>query len=400
MSLPDLGTSRWFLGAAISDSGDEAHAALIRLDGAGWGPRVELDSSATVRIAPRDKSPTDRLIDCCEMALAASSVSRERVLAIGVDECYAQEAPHACPPSPRINSAAVAAATGLTTLDAWPHADWACGGSGHTYRSVAAWLHLRHLIPAAAEGVWLVDLGHSIDATWLPSSKDRHAVDAIRASTTVPGFALIDAVCHQLGGAAASNDRRGLRAVQGRQIQDLASRLVLVSPHEIDRHATDQAASLHDADAVITAARREQWNLDDVLCTLTHCAAKATAKAMQTEHVSNSASESFEIWYTGIGRENGLAVREVGRHFQRALGRRLDTLGITADVAVAIHAGLLAYLFVEQLPAGRAALSGAHADRVLGRLTPADPAATIRLVRAMSGRASSPLPLRSPSVRR
>jgi anhydro-N-acetylmuramic acid kinase len=135
------------------------------------------------------------------------------------------------------------------------------------------------------------------------------------------------------------------------------------------------------------------WSVRDLLCTGTHFIAESIRRAADSFLPKTPAID--ELILTGGGQRNGLLLREIAARFPSVRLRQLRDLNFADEALDAASVALLARFYVDQVPASTPSISGAQTPRILGRLTPGDPAVWQRLVREMAADQPAMMSLRN-----
>ena len=102
-----------------------------------------------------------------------------------------------------------------------------------------------------------------------------------------------------------------------------------------------------------------------------------------------------EIILAGDGHQNGFLFREIQRRLPETELVALGSYGIPADFLRATATAVLGLLHIDQIPANSPTLTGADSPRILGRLTPGNPANWHQVLACMAQTLPDKLPLRS-----
>lgn len=106
------------------------------------------------------------------------------------------------------------------------------------------------------------------------------------------------------------------------------------------------------------------------------------AEATQRRFPKSSPVE--ELILTGRGRQNGFLQSEVRVRLPHVRVTTTDQFGLDDAALCPASIGILALLYIDRIPAGGAQWTGAAVPRLLGRLTPGNPANWHRLLTEMA----------------
>jgi len=405
---------RWLVGVSVSPRCDRVSAALVCVRGTGLAAAVEVLGTQT-RSIPHETTAlfgalsnavpcavtslaslrtqlTDHEATTIQELLASQGMASGRVLAVGVHdpglwELHRGEAAGylgLCDP------ARLAETTGLNVLDAFPARDLAVGGQGGPIGALAEWL----LLGDPLRNRVLLDLGHTIRLSYLPTTRIERAVSRVLSFEVGPGFDLLDLLTQRLSGGQHRFDPGGRLAVQGKRIKELVDHWMHDSyfdcpPPRWHPHGVRPERFLADA---LTMAVAADWSVRDLLCTATHFIAEMIAQTLGRRLPEDAAID--EIIVTGGGQHNGLLLHEIGRLTALPL-KRLDELSMPAIALGSASAALLAVLYLDQIPANPTSITNAATPRVLGRLTGGSPQSWQTLLQTCASGNSAFRPLRA-----
>ncbi len=134
------------------------------------------------------------------------------------------------------------------------------------------------------------------------------------------------------------------------------------------------------------------WSVRDLLCTATCFIGEMIADTLARR--MPEAAQFDEIIITGGGQQNGMLLGEIGRLIKTPLVRDIDLhmpLGALEPASI----GVLALLYIDQIPASHTAISKTETPRLLGRLTPGSPQTWQRLLETCASHSPALRPLRS-----
>lgn len=262
-------------------------------------------------------------------------------------------------------ASAVAERTGLTTLTDPRSQDVVAGGHGGPLTALADWLLFRDQVEPRV----LLHLGSMVTVLALPAACLPKQVMAFHAA---PCGLLLDAFMHHLTAGKEPFDSFGKHAVQGRCIEPLLDRWLahpllqrkpprMVSPRDFGEEFLTQA---------VQWARHMDRSLHDLLCTATHFVARATVEALRrwTPWVP------ARVLVSGGGVHNGLLWRLLEQQLAPLRLEKIDVCGVPCEARKAVAHAALAGLTLDAVPGNLPAVTGASGFRLLGSITPGNPA--------------------------
>jgi anhydro-N-acetylmuramic acid kinase len=274
--------------------------------------------------------------------------------------------------------AAVAAErTGLTTVSDLRARDVVVGGQGFPLTPVVDFLLFQH----AQEHRVLLHLGALATLVSLPGGGQLRGVCGFQAA---PCNVLLDNLMRQVTGGRECFDAGGKHAVQGRCIEPLLERWLThpVLQRRPPRGLSRQAFGEEFAAQAVQAARHNNWNLHDLLCTATHFVARAIT--MSLRFLTQLPSR---ILLSGGGVRNGFLWHLLEQQLAVPL-EKTDVYGIPVQTRKAVAAAGLAALTMDSIPANLPAATGASGARMLGSITPGSAANWARCLSWMSSQAA------------
>jgi len=240
----------------------------------------------------------------------------------------------------------------------------------------------------------LVDLGQTVRMTYLPATLEGNAALRVLCFDVGPGMGLPDQLAQRLTAGEHRFDPGGRMAVQGRRISELIDHW-LSDPY-FDRplprwHPQGVRPERFLTDALQMAVK-SGWSIRDLLCSATHFIAETVSMGLR-RHLPDDARVD-QIVVTGGGQQNGMLLAEIGHRAGMPLARmgELDIMSGAFDPACI---AVLAFFYLDQVPANATAITKADAPRVLGRLTPGTPENWQRLLADSGGIALPARPVRS-----
>jgi anhydro-N-acetylmuramic acid kinase len=407
---------RWTVGVLVSSRCTHVSAALVAGGDSGWNMLVEVAQAASVEV-PRQTtalfndlagsgpgSVSAGMIAACRAQLAdveatlvnklatALALSSNRIVAVGVHDPGLWDAAHgeAAGYLGLCDAARLAEATGLNVIDAFPARDLALGGRGGPITAMAHWVLLRSQL----RNRLLLDLGRTIRLTYLPAASVDRAESKVISFEIGPGTAMLDMLAQRLTEGQEHFDRGGRLAVQGRRIDELIRRWMRDPYFEtpLPRWHPQGVRPERFLGEALQMAVAAGWSVRDMLCTATCFIAEMIADTLARR--MPEAAQFDEIILTGGGQQNGMLIGEIGRLVKTPLVRDTD-LHMPAGALEAAAIGVLASLYIDQIPASHTAISTTATPRLLGRLTPGSPQAWQRLLETCAVRSPALRPLRS-----
>lgn len=377
---------RLAIGLVVDPVKAEVRAALVRVQGAGLDCRVESLATATIADAAstsvggtssnaivvgagqanraRESSRDFRLADAVREVIAGAEVSPEQVLVVGL--LCPSDSTAADSGATSASASYLAEATGITTIADFSERDRAAGGRGRPLDAVVDWI-AAHDTRASRLVV------HIDDTSSLSHLPARCGPGAVRVLETGPGVVLLDSLAAALTQGRQPSDRRGMLAVQGRQIKPLIRRWATHPFFHQDGSSFLQPSDFGEPFIRETLAMTLErgWSVADVLCSATHFVAACPADAVRQRQVRDQSP--CEVTVVGSGAQNGLLLRLAEEQFN-ALGiASVHLKGFSPEVFDAVSAALLACLALDGVPANLPGVTGAAGPRLLGHFTPGTP---------------------------
>ena len=407
---------RWTVGVLVSSRCTRVSAALVGAGGSGRNLLVEVARSVAVEV-PRQTvalfndlsgsgpaKVSAGMIAACRAQLAdiqaalinqlaaTMALSSSRILAVGVHDPGLWETVRGesagylglC------DAARLAESTGLNVVDAFPARDLALGGRGGPVTAVAEWVLLRSQLRNRV----LLDLGRTTRLTYLPAASADRAETKVVSFEVGPGTAMLDMLVQRLTDGQQHFDPGGRLAVQGHRTEELIRHWMHNPYFELPLprwHPQGVRPERFLGDALQMAVSAG-WSVRDLLCTATCFIAEMIADTLARR--LPEAAEFDEIIITGGGQQNGMLLREIGRLIKAPLIHDADLhmpLGSLEPACI----GVLALLYMDQIPASHTAISKTDTPRLLGRLTPGSPQTWQRLLETCMANSPAVRPLRS-----
>ena len=376
--------TRWFAGIHISFDFRRIEAAMVGIHGHGDGVPIECRKTMSFDL-PDDiaecfdpenvNSHTVRLVgelaeveeEALKELIAESRISPSELLAVGVlDRGIWEFSDTGRYYYPLSNSEMLAERTGMNIVDSFSARDIACGGKGGPLLPFPAWIVLCN---EKADRV-LVDLGKTARLTLLPKPNHATAYDAIDYHDVVSCGELLDELTRILTRGKTTIDYGGLMTVQGKHIPELLSRCM-----ELDSNIPQIAWSPFGLSPepflrlVGELSIANNWTVSDVLCTISYFIAYKIASAIE----KNFPKSSTELVLSGGGCRNGLLLNQLRKHLDGWSCKQIQDCGVSVEAFDAVCVAILAFLFVDRIPAAITRITGAKEAKPLGRLTPGSP---------------------------
>ncbi|MBI2806943.1 MAG: anhydro-N-acetylmuramic acid kinase [Planctomycetes bacterium] len=277
--------------------------------------------------------------------------------------------------------AVLAERTGLTVLSDFWSRDLALGGHGLPIHALVDAM----LFHEPTEHRVRLHLGATASLVSLPGQlgpKDQN----IQGWQAAPCTLLLDGLMRLLTHGRDPFDAGGKHAVQGRCLEPLLKRWMQNHffqerpPKSVPRHEF----GVDFLNRAIDQAKRQDGNLHDVLCTMTHFVAGAIAHSI-TNYLPTAPAR---ILVSGGGVRNGLLWHLLEQKLTPVLLERTDAHGIPAEICKALaHAGLAA-LTLDGVPGNLPSVTGAAGQRLVGQITPGAPANWARCLTWMARQAA------------
>lgn len=390
---------RLFLGLCAGSSLSGIDAALIETDGAGLALQPRLiafahkplsqDLREVLRRIAGNESSTIRQVGMADRVLGESFLAAGRGLMEQLRIPWADLFAIGClgfttwhEPGARIPStlslgmvSVLAEKTGTTVVSDFRSRDVSLGGQGFPLTPVVDYL----LLHRPGEDRVVMHLGGVATVVTLPGQPGLRSVSGFQAA---PCNILLDGLMRRLTHGREPFDAGGKHAVQGRCIEELLEEWMRLPVLQRRPPKTVSAVDFGTdfLDRTLQQARERPWSLHDLLCTATHFAARATAEAVK-RFVPIRPSRFL---VSGGGVKNGLLWRLLEQYLPDAPLERLDDHGIPAEGRQSFAAAVLAALTIDGVPANLPAATGAEAARLLGQITPGQPANWSRCLQWMA----------------
>jgi anhydro-N-acetylmuramic acid kinase len=407
---------RWTAGVLVSSRCTRIAAALVGAAGSGPNMLVEVAQAAEAEV-PRQTvalfndisgSGTGKMsagaIAACRAQLAdleaalvnklaaTMALSASRILALGAHDpgLWDTTQGESTGYLGLCDAARLAESTGMNVVDAFPARDLALGGRGGPITAVAEWMLLRSQLRNRV----LLDLGRTTRLTYMPAASTDRAETKVVSFEVGPGTAVLDMLVERLTNGQQRFDPGGRFAVQGHRIDELIRHwrrdpYFDLPPPRWHPRGVRPERFLGDA---LQMAVTADWSVRDLLCTATCFIAEMIADTL--ERRLPEAAQVDEIIVTGGGRQNGMLLRDIGRLITAPLVHDAD-LHMPAGSLEPACIGVLALLYMDQIPASHTAISQTETPRLLGRLTPGSPKTWKKMLETCAANSPAMRPLRS-----
>jgi anhydro-N-acetylmuramic acid kinase len=380
-------SKRQFIGLASGSSLLGVDAALVRAEGVGTGMslrlehfhhapfgnelrellmRVTTNPTAELRhLGALHRVLAENYSLAVKQLLEQSRTPVQQVLCVG---CPGQALWHdpdgRYPATLSLGMASVLAErTGLTTVSDFAGRDLAVGGQGAPLSAAVDAL----LFHQPKENRVVLHLGSVASVVALPTQLGTNGRNIV-GFEAAPCTMLLDGLMRMLTSGREPFDAGGKHAVQGRCLEPLLERWL--QNHYFAKRPPKCVPRLEFGvdflDRAIEQAKRVEGNLHDVLCTMTHFAARSIVHALKTW----LPFQATRILLSGRGVRNGFLWHLLEQQLSPLPLEKIDVHGIPAEARQAVaHAGLAA-LSLDGVPINLPAVTGASGQRLLGQFTP------------------------------
>ena len=358
----------------------------------------------------------------------------DRILAVSVTDpgLWHKEIDGALSYSSLCDSTRLAERTGITVIDAWPDRDIAVGGNGGPLDPICLWLLLadRHRKIARKANV-VLRVGNEASGYLLPPSDGLDAEVPSMQPLRTEGLELIEGLLSLSSNESVTSGRVRQLLVSGVHSKELMS-----AWKQIDGRESRTSAMLELA----RSPAGEKLSTEQLLCTAMKWISGDLQKLIQdalqqlktdwadrrrelkaqiesskhSKHSRSSVLDAFDRSLPDFENPGSIMV-EASTSISDALVSRLQNLfsetqvsgswreflmedptgvsGVEVDGA-SLVAAILGLLHIDQMPANIPSLTGAHQQRILGRLTPGRPNSWRNLLREMADYEPSAMKLR------
>lgn len=285
--------------------------------------------------------------------------------------------------------------TGLTVIDHFPGRDLAHRGRGGPLETAGLWMFLadRSLLPGRRIRAFL-EVDQSARLFLLPPRQVAALPPQLMALDISPAYSWIDQTLRLAGARETAHaDDRGVLAVQGRQLPDLAA----AWRDELREPAGEWTPHGPSPEPLLEIFRR--WSqgktprVDDLLCTMIQKLAERIVSALKNDLPRSQ--PVGQLILGGRGQRHSLLIHHLQQQLPELEILALDDFSIPAESWRAASAALLAQLHVDQIPATTSSLTGTESPRILGRMTPGVPSNWHRVLTDMAMTLPDKIPLRN-----
>jgi 1,6-anhydro-N-acetylmuramate kinase len=352
------GELRLVAGASVGRRSGRLKAAIVQFSGDGWSFRLHRADAVS---APADDGPRELLPE--RLASVLSDLANRVGVTLAEVEVLGLHDPPAGSMGGALDAASTAEATGVTVVSHFSARDRACGGAGSPIAPVADFLLLR----SPRERRLLVHMGPTVRVTVLEPEAEPNRMTCFDAA---PCGTLLDGLAERLSEGAIAFDPNGRFAVQGKVSEPLAahwnSHPFFDRPFPRFVESADFDAGFIDSS--LEFARELRLNARDVLCTANVFVAKQLQTALGRTRTELSGID--RVLVSGGGLANGLLWKLLCETFEPKALVRTDEVGVPGEALRSLHAAMLGYCVIENLPANLPSTTGAAGRRVLGSITP------------------------------
>jgi anhydro-N-acetylmuramic acid kinase len=257
--------------------------------------------------------------------------------------------------------AVIAERTGIDVVSDFRVRDVAAGGQGAPLVSIA------DAMLFASGSTWrgLQNLGGIGNITVVPPHGE---IEGVRAFDTGPGVVVTDGVTHALRPGLAY-DVDGKLAKAGRPNMALVNEL-MAAPYFASPPPKSTGRELFNTDyftKLIVRCRAEGASDEDIIAT----AVQLTAESIGDAYRRFIAEPIGEVLVSGGGAKNPALVEAIEKAASPIRVRHFDEVYFDGEAKEAVAFALLGYLHVTKRPGNVPTATGAHGQRILGKLTPA-----------------------------
>lgn len=420
------------LSAGISISGrfDQVQGALVVAQGNGKYLRVRHVVVASTPIAKsirvgcldifhgrtRENSLMSQLIsdlaepqaNVIEQLKCQAGKYVDRVLAVAVNDpgIWDQDFDGRISYSPFCDATRLAELGGVTVIDAFPARDLAVGGNGNFLESLPFWLMFADRDPrVASRSSVLVSIDDACTTYLLPASdgldSDVPRVNAFRSL----GVGFLDELFRRRFPESPKPPELDRLYAAGKQIAELTARweALLQESHDSQdvsgpkplvgngavSDSVDANFSSRLADVAEDYLKDDLAGVGDVLRTgirwiVDHCLNQIPDKELKTGQLFVTCPALFQA----------SCMNQITQLLEGNQVKTACLPGINQGDLAPVVAALLGLFHIDQMPASVPWLTGAHCQRILGRLTPGRPSNWRQLVRVMADFKPAPMKLK------
>ncbi|MEO8910367.1 MAG: anhydro-N-acetylmuramic acid kinase [Gemmatimonadaceae bacterium] len=255
----------------------------------------------------------------------------------------------------------IAERTGIDVVSDFRVRDVAAGGQGAPLVPMADAM----LFASGSEWRGLQNLGGIGNITVVPPHGE---IEGVRAFDTGPGVAVIDGVTHALR-PDMPYDVDGKLAQAGRADLKIVKEL-LAAPYFASPPPKSTGRELFNTDYVmklIARCRANGASDEDIIAT----AVRLTAESVGDAYRRFIAEPVREVLVSGGGAKNPALFAAIEKAAAPVRVRHFDEVYFDGEAKEAVAFALLGYLHVTKRPGNVPTATGAHGQRILGKLTPA-----------------------------
>jgi len=264
------------------------------------------------------------------------------------------------------DASTIAERTGIAVVHDFRSRDMAAGGHG---APLVAWPD-RALFAAPDRVRVLLNLGGIANLSRVPRTDSD---ERLIAFDTGPGNALIDAAVELATHGLESFDREGARAGRGKVDRTLLEHL-LTDPFFLQDPPKSTGRERFGRPLVeriverVDPVTQEQW--DALIATLTTLTAESTCRAVR-QWVQPLGAD--EVFVSGGGAHNTVLMDMLRERLDPLPVETSAAIGVDPDAKEALAFAVLAWAFLNDVPANVPSVTGSEGPRVLGSYTPGRP---------------------------
>ena len=394
---PASGPLRHFVGLRAAPHSDTLLGSLVQVTGQGLTSRAE--TIATARLSdPRMVDHPDEASRSVEVAALAAQVVQQLLECLRNDVTTLRTVAldglgdWICDPlgawrfRTRCDTAVLAAETGLSIVDDFVSGDLASGGRGGPGETVGAWLILadRGLVPGRIIRA-LVDVSGTMRLYLLPPRQREQLPSHLMSVDVAPGAAFLSDLARLLTHDSTVFNARETWSVQGRKIPPLVDAWQLAY-QQIRSGDQSWVPTSNDTRPLLQVVA--DWSDDlsqapaDVMCSAVHW---ITDRLERVVHERLPRSQPVgQIILAGTLREHSFLLSRISQQLPEIAVTCIDDMHSPGEYWTSTATALLGMMFVDQVPANSASISGVDTPRVLGRVTPGKPSNWHRVLSDMS----------------